>query len=872
MQGWCLQWFKEILLMSGSTLMASSSTNADRYEITCPTCDFTSSVPNGSHRTICPKCGGFYSREAAEKREPRRLPMRNEPKEKRSNGRRGLNSIANFFNNLTPNNSNKSKKKGLNNVVSTQSSESSSSSDISNTELPPINNKSRLTVQNARSGSTTPSYGLDSRASSRNTVISTSSKASKTSKGTSVSRQDIHLNISSKPKSSDNAGAGVSSTSQNQADRVIYPVRTKTSDQLREDVRSARETGNWKSVQEFYSTTFDSFLEINAAFKRDPNKDYKGTEDPGLKFDFINTVYDLILGLPPEIQKIVLKSIINSLLKDKKPHSKDDLRAYLVLLQNPQFGSSSTYVIFAHLLRQIAALTDHDHHYLVYWMRKLSGDRLQALLERLNSFISIRLFPPKPQDLPPMVKCSWWIPSGTKVMALLNAANNLCQPPLVSHMEFYNMALDNLDLMQEYLAWQDPNSSGGFSFCQYPFILSITAKRTILQRDSEQQMILMARRSLVAKVQRRQLPDVGMLFFNLTVRRENLVSDSLNEIAKKQHDLKKKLKVTFAGEPGLDMGGLTKEWFLLLIKKIFNENYGMFTYNKVAGCYWFSTMHREDYQEFNLVGVLMGLAVYNSINLDLRFPPCCYKKLLSPPVVPFNNPRAQVGVASLTLKDLKRVQPEVAKGLQDLLDYTGDVEEDFCMSFQMSQDHYGHTKTFDLKPDGANIPVTSENRKEYVDLYVDWVLNKSVYNQFKAFYHGFHMVCASNALIMLRPEEIEMLVCGNPKLDMKDLKKVTVYDGYHNLDPTIKYFWDVVLSLPIQLQKLFLLFTTGSDRIPIGGMAEMTFKISRTEDTDLLPMAHTCFNQLVLPAYKSKKQLRNKIILAIQNAEGFGLE
>ena len=37
---------------------------------------------------------------------------------------------------------------------------------------------------------------------------------------------------------------------------------------------------------------------------------------------------------------------------------------------------------------------------------------------------------------------------------------------------------------------------------------------------------------------------------------------------------------------------------------------------------------------------------------------------------------------------------------------------------------------------------------EYVDLYVDWLLNKSIYPQFKAFYHGFHTVCASNALIV----------------------------------------------------------------------------------------------------------------------------
>lgn len=53
----------------------------------------------------------------------------------------------------------------------------------------------------------------------------------------------------------------------------------------------------------------------------------------------------------------------------------------------------------------------------------------------------------------------------------------------------------------------------------------------------------------------------------------------------------------------------------------------------------------------------MGLAVYNSTILDIRFPQCCYKKLLSPAVVPYNNPRATVGVVSLGLEDLKGVQP-----------------------------------------------------------------------------------------------------------------------------------------------------------------------------------------------------------------------
>ena len=37
---------------------------------------------------------------------------------------------------------------------------------------------------------------------------------------------------------------------------------------------------------------------------------------------------------------------------------------------------------------------------------------------------------------------------------------------------------------------------------------------------------------------------------------------------------------------------------------------------------------------------------------------------------------------------------------------------------------------------------------EYVNLYVDYLLNKSIYQQFASFYHGFHSVCASNALIV----------------------------------------------------------------------------------------------------------------------------
>ncbi|GAB5578606.1 probable E3 ubiquitin-protein ligase HECTD2 isoform X1 [Prionailurus iriomotensis] len=625
----------------------------------------------------------------------------------------------------------------------------------------------------------------------------------------------------------------------------VLPNQPKTMKDFQEDTEKAKSSGDWKAVHDFYLTTFDSFPELNAAFKKDATTSFNTIEDSGINAKFVNAVYDALLNTPQDIQKTVLKGIINSLLREwKGPRTKDDLRAYFVLLQNPQFNNTSTYVIYAHLLRQIATLY---------------------------------------------------------------TANSLVHPPLIPYTDFYNSTLDHIDLMEEYHTWQSfgnshSTSASWFSFCQYPFVISIAAKKIIIQRDSEQQMISIARQSLVDKVSRRQRPDMNMLFLNMKVRRTHLVSDSLDELTRKRADLKKKLKVTFVGEAGLDMGGLTKEWFLLLIRQIFHPDYGMFTYHKDSHCHWFSSFKCDNYSEFRLVGILMGLAVYNSITLDIRFPPCCYKKLLSPPIIP-SDQSTPVGICSVTTDDLCQIMPELAHGLSELLSYEGNVEEDFYSTFQVFQEEFGIIKSYNLKPGGDKIPVTNQNRKEYVQLYVDFLLNKSIYKQFAAFYYGFHSVCASNALMsgrqliwvkkqvgdmrqtvtqvpkfcmhleLLRPEEVEILVCGSPELDMHALQRSTQYDGYAKTDLTIRYFWDVVLGFPLDLQKKLLHFTTGSDRVPVGGMADLNFKISKNEtSTNWLPVAHTCFNQLCLPPYKSKKDLKQKLIIGISNSEGFGLE
>lgn len=69
----------------------------------------------------------------------------------------------------------------------------------------------------------------------------------------------------------------------------------------------------------------------------------------------------------------------------------------------------------------------------------------------------------------------------------------------------------------------------------------------------------------------------------------------------------------------------------------------------------------------------------------------------------------------------------------------------------------------------------------------------------------------------------------------------------------VRWFWQVVHGLQQHQQKQLLFFVTGSDRVPIKGLASLTpqFTISRAgPHSDRLPTAHTCFNHLLLPDYQ----------------------
>lgn len=399
-----------------------------------------------------------------------------------------------------------------------------------------------------------------------------------------------------------------------------------------------------------------------------------------------------------------------------------------------------------------------------------------------------------------------------------------------------------------------------FFLCDNSFLFSPSTKRSLLQIENEMNMLRVAVASGVTYNVEESTFELDP-FYVLDVDREHILSQTLRKVAKAEpKDLRKKLKVVFKGEDGIDAGGVTREFFQLLSAQLFDVSSGMWsTRFDDEQIIWFNSDCTWNDEGYYLVGILVGLAVYNDVLLDVRFPQAVYRKLLG---------------LSLGLEDLP--DEEVKSGFQQLLDYKcDDVEDIFCLTFDVTWIDLGEERKKELKEGGSNIPVTSDNKEEYVLLYVKWLLVDSIYPQYEAFERGFMRVMEDSTLELLRPEELELLVVGSPELDFQALEKNTKYEGgYDSESNVVRNFWRFVQNAAPATQEKLLKFATGSSKAPIGGLGELPFMIQKAgPDSMQLPTSHTCFNTLLLPDYGDNyEKLEDRLGRALLECEGFGLQ
>ncbi|KAF9204525.1 putative E3 ubiquitin-protein ligase HTD2 [Haplosporangium sp. Z 27] len=438
---------------------------------------------------------------------------------------------------------------------------------------------------------------------------------------------------------------------------------------------------------------------------------------------------------------------------------------------------------------------------------------------------------------------------------------------LIKYTEFYNESLNNfIDFMDDFKRFREKL----FALCNFPFVLTVTTKANILKLESS----VLMREKLQLAFFRALFVGVNPPYLLLTIRRDYIIEDALVQLQHKSHeDLKKQLKVKFVNEEGIDEGGVQKEFFQLAMRELIDPKYGMFVTNEDSRLCWFARSPLDDelaLDEYNMVGRLIGLAIYNGIILDIHFPSALYKKLALAAESQGDSRKLD---EQWDLDDLAEIDPTLAKGLKQLETFEGDVLEAYDRTFQIEYESLGQTYQHDLVPNGASIPLTNMNRTEFIKEYLKFYFTTSITKQFNAFSEGFHLVTLGSAIQLFRPEEVEQLICGSPDLDFNALEQITQYEGgFHAKSRIIRWFWETVHAYDEKDKKRLLFFATGSDRVPIGGLGHLSFTISKNgPDSMRLPTSHTCYNTLMLCAYSSKERLQERLMTAIGNAEGFGL-
>ncbi|KAF1941332.1 ubiquitin-protein ligase E3A [Clathrospora elynae] len=475
-------------------------------------------------------------------------------------------------------------------------------------------------------------------------------------------------------------------------------------------------------------------------------------------------------------------------------------------------------------------------------------------------------------------------------------------------MPVFNERLANVNEPTRFLTWvEQPNTLHIFQYPSlFPAQYLVAYFRTINFTEMMKQYDLTTRTKQMQKqlphflrepywwIIRSRMKVTLSDYLVLDVSREDALEDALDQLwGLDKRMLLKPLKVKMGhqeGELGLDHGGVTYEFFRVVLGEAFKPDNGMFTIDPETRMTWFQPCSLEPLWKFEMLGILFSLAVYNGITLPVTFPLALYDFLQA------NGTPPGVRRGVEPLEYISDGWSDLAKGFRDLLSWSeGDVEDIFMREYVFSYEAFGQIINHNMKnafvhppsetpglsteggeksnPQSEPDMVTNENREEYVREYVYNLTYSSVRPQLHAFLNGFQTCINPQSLQFFTPSTLRHLIEGTHHISIPDLRRCAKYeDGYSASHSVIRNFWAVVEQYSQEDCRHLLEFVTASDRVPVTGYESITFDIYRIEGApEKLPSSSTCFGKLYLPGYPDRETMREKLEVAIRNSKGFGV-
>ena len=403
----------------------------------------------------------------------------------------------------------------------------------------------------------------------------------------------------------------------------------------------------------------------------------------------------------------------------------------------------------------------------------------------------------------------------------------LSSPPPENKMEnlFFNFTEEHRKILNDLVRQNPKLMSGTFSL--------LVKNSKVLEFDNKRNYF---NRKLHSRGADRQ-PHPPL---QLSVRRDQVFLDSFKSLYFKSAEEMKygKLSIRFHGEEGVDAGGVTREWFQAISRQMFNADYALFvpvasdrtTFHPNR----LSSINPEHLMFFKFIGRIIGKALYEGRVLDCHFSRAVYKQIMNKQV---------------NLKDMETLDLEYYKSLEWMLH--NDITDVITETFSTEVEAFGEMQTVDLVENGRNIPVTEDNKHEYIRLITEYRLTGAVEEQLKEFMRGFHDIVPADLVSIFSEQELELLISGLPDINVDDWKNNTEYHNYTAASPQIQWFWRAVRTFEKEEQAKLLQFVTGTSKVPLNGFKELEgmngfskFNIHRDYGSkDRLPSSHTCFNR-----------------------------
>jgi hypothetical protein len=317
-----------------------------------------------------------------------------------------------------------------------------------------------------------------------------------------------------------------------------------------------------------------------------------------------------------------------------------------------------------------------------------------------------------------------------------------------------------------------------------------------------------------------------------------------------------RLEIAFTGEEGIGQGP-TQEFFTLLGHEFCRTSRNLWRNANYEGGSDFAWSEgglfpRPDAppERFYWLGVACGKAVLMDVILSVPFNPAFLKMVIGGTVT------------------VAEVDPQLARSLAQP---AGLVGQPFT---------YPGIPELELVRNGANVEVTEANLAEFVRLIERTTVElPEIVTQFRA---GLSTIVPWELFRMFTPDEMRCVISGEtPAMTREDLERYAVIShGFSADSPQVTMFYELIGELSPREQSFLVRFITGSDRLPIGGLRNLSPPLTLAvravlpgqSPDETLPSVMTCTNYFKVPEYSSREMMKQQVLKAIlEGQESFWL-